>query len=104
MSRYIQQVDEFGATIIEALVEVVEVSQDATVALTDQVISVPSGCYGFVMKRLPVQAKVKVNGQANGFTVDEGDKFSVYAKTVQSFSISTSTVDAANPILIQFLT
>lgn len=104
MGRYIQEVDGFGVPIIEAINEVVEVEVSVSSSLTDEVITVPNGCYGFVVKRLPVQAKVKVNGQANGFTIDEGDKFSVYAKTVQSMTITTSTVDASNPVIIQFLT
>lgn len=104
MSKYVQQTDEFGVPIIEALIEVVEIEQSATIALTDAVINVPAGCYGFVIKRLPVSAKVKINGQTNGFTIDEGDKFSVYAKLVKTMTITTSTVDATNPIVIQFLT
>lgn len=103
MPRYYKRLDANNQPIDEAITEIKEVRLNTDVSLTDEVVSVPVGAYGFVVKRLPVDATIKVNGQLDPVTIDAGDILSPFLHEVQSLTITTTST-STNPIVLQFLT
>lgn len=90
----------YSEAVAGILNRIIEVEQSLSTVLTNKVISVPSNAHSFVIKRLPINAKVTVNGDT--FTVDEPDKIGIWNEGIKTFTITT-TATHANPFIVQFI-